>query len=131
VGIVSRTAERPPRGGRPLAEVTLRRGETLVVVDGAASTIEVASGAAWIAQQGSGMQFFVCGGERFTLYRRGVTRVIAQDPCRLAVRVPRWGRAPVRIAVGHGVVYERWSWRAALAGWLSAVPAPWSDRRAG
>jgi len=88
----------------------LVRGESLTVVDGAASTIRIDRGEVWLTEHGSLIDHVLVAGQSYTFDRPGMAIVAAQVDSHVTVFAPHEGPPPVRIATSLRTLYTRPLW---------------------
>ena len=95
--------------------VKLKRGETLSVSDGEATTLRIDRGQVWVTEEGNFVDHVLCAGQRYTFDRPGVALVSAQLDSRVTLYAPAIGTAAARITVAREVLYERSVWQTIVA----------------
>ena len=105
----SRTMNRT-RGPGAVTRAVIKRGDTLSVTDGEATTIRIDRGCVWITEEGSAIDHVLEAAQRYTFDRPGVALVAAQTDVRVTLLAPRVGPRPARIACGKTTLYLRPMW---------------------
>jgi hypothetical protein len=107
---------------RSIARAEIPVGESLVVIDGEATTMRIDRGCIWITEEKSFIDHVLVAGQRYTFDRPGVAIVTAHEDARDTLVAPRIGARPARVALGGKAFYLRPMWQT-LVGMLLPSPA--------
>jgi hypothetical protein len=106
---------------RRITRASMVRGASLSVTDGEGATIRIHRGCVWVTEEESFIDHVLVGGQRYTFDRPGVAIVTAHEDACVTLSAPRFGAAPVRVAVAGMTVYQRTLWQALVGALVPAL----------